>query len=709
MRVVGIAICLGLVAAIGTASAASFTVDSTADLPDAAPGDGLCATAGGACTLRAAFQEAGAGFVPDEIVLPAGAYALTNGALRVLDGLTVLGAGAATTVIDAGGASRVINLSTTSAAPVVLSGVTIRNGVAADGSCGLGALRLPGGGGICALFSGTLELHDSVVEQCSATESGGGAISAGSLVLERTTIRDNGGGPHTNAAIRADTLVLRDSTISGNTVGGIFVPVAGHASLVNATLSGNGATGIRIDGHCFGSSDCPAPGSADLLNVTITGHSEAGIYNRRVYNNTPPPYPNAPTTIANSLLAGNASECTGGLVSNGYNVLQTLVACDVTGDATGNVVGAAPMLGALADNGGPTATHALSATSFASNAANPGPVGSGGFTCPATDQRGIARPIGGRCDIGAVESSCGDGTVDPGEACDDGNGVDGDACPRNCGVPHCGDGIVGPGETCDDANDVAGDCCDACVAAAAGASCATDGDACTDDVCDGSGHCGYVDNVLPCDDGDPCTRGDVCSAGRCVSGPKCGAGDEFPCLTCMAGVGCRAPVDFIGSCVPPRPGGARMAFGDVDDDARDTAAWDWRSSAPVTKADFGQPTQTFGRTYCLTAGGDAGTSIVLKLKDGCDANGCWTETAKGYRYASTRGQSDRVKIVLRAGNSAQITIRSRGTRGTPPRLPLSGPIRSDFFRSGVALRCWDADFGAHVSRNTSSVFKATSD
>jgi CSLREA domain-containing protein len=54
-----------------------FTVDSTLDAVDAAPGDGLCATGGGVCTLRAAIQEANALAGSDTIVVPAGTYTLT--------------------------------------------------------------------------------------------------------------------------------------------------------------------------------------------------------------------------------------------------------------------------------------------------------------------------------------------------------------------------------------------------------------------------------------------------------------------------------------------------------------------------------------------------------------------------------------------------------------------------------------------------------
>ncbi len=62
-----------------------------------------------------------------------------------------------------------------------------------------------------------------------------------------------------------------------------------------------------------------------------------------------------------------------------------------------------PLLGPLANNGGPTQTHALLAGSPAIDAGNPATPGSGGNACEATDQRGYARPAGLACDIGAYE------------------------------------------------------------------------------------------------------------------------------------------------------------------------------------------------------------------------------------------------------------------------------------------------------------------
>jgi cysteine-rich repeat protein len=87
------------------------------------------------------------------------------------------------------------------------------------------------------------------------------------------------------------------------------------------------------------------------------------------------------------------------------------------------------------------------------------------------------------CDLGAANSDapgascrtdctvggCGDGIVDPGETCDDGNSDNGDGCTAACGAPRCGDGVTSPGEGCDDGNDRDDDGCLAgCVRAACG-------------------------------------------------------------------------------------------------------------------------------------------------------------------------------------------------------------------------------------------------
>jgi prealbumin domain-containing protein len=100
------------------------------------------------------------------------------------------------------------------------------------------------------------------------------------------------------------------------------------------------------------------------------------------------------SALRNTILAGNAgAQCSidGTVTSN--NSLSTDATCGLAGN--GNVVGVNPGLGPLANNGGPTNTRAIGPASIAVNR--------GGAGCQSTDQRGVARPQGGACDIGAFE------------------------------------------------------------------------------------------------------------------------------------------------------------------------------------------------------------------------------------------------------------------------------------------------------------------
>ena len=56
---------------------------------------------------------------------------------------------------------------------------------------------------------------------------------------------------------------------------------------------------------------------------------------------------------------------------------------------------------------------------------------------------------------------CSNGRIDPGEACDDGNPLNGDRCTGPCVLRACGNGHINPGEQCDDGNNTSGDGCSA--------------------------------------------------------------------------------------------------------------------------------------------------------------------------------------------------------------------------------------------------------
>src|SRR5438093_12083577 len=355
-------VCLAAPRLASPGRAATFTVDTTADVVDALAGDGICATATGACSLRAAVQESRSLLGPDTIILPSGIYSLTiagagnnsatSGDLDISEELTIVGAGARTTIIDGNRLDRVFDIR--NPVPVSISGVTIRNGLAPG----------TGDGGGIATVSGPLTLRDVAFVGDSAGRNGGAIfVSGGSTVLTDVAVIGNSAGD----------------------AGGIFMQ-SGVLSLTNVTISGNSAVndggGLQV-----------ANVSATLTNVTITANSAAdggGIY-RTI----------ATVVLRNAIVANNTAggNCNTTMVSAGNN-LDSGATCGLSG--VGDLSNTDPLPGPLQNNGGQTDTHALTAGSPALDAGtNTG--------CPAADQRGVARPFDGNgdgtptCDIGAYE------------------------------------------------------------------------------------------------------------------------------------------------------------------------------------------------------------------------------------------------------------------------------------------------------------------
>ena len=152
-------------------------------------------------------------------------------------------------------------------------------------------------------------------------------------------------------------------------------------------------------------------------------------------------------------------------------------------------------------------------------------------------------------DGGIVGPGCGNGAIDDGEVCDDGNAASGDGCSADCLTVEtgwyctvqgircmraqvCGNGFLETGETCDDRNTTPGDGCDANCAIEPGWACAVPGIRCTAAACGD----GIVAGFEECDDGNS-AAGDGCSA-RCTLevGHKCEAAGQ-PCTTTTCGDG----------------------------------------------------------------------------------------------------------------------------------------------------------------------------
>ena len=374
----------------GGAHAATFTVDTTADAPDANPGDGVCDDGAGNCTLRAAIDEANALAGADTIALPVGTYTLTDGQLQISDDLTISGAGQATSFVDGGLVARVFFISSVT---VDISGVTIQNG----------AIGNADGGGIINL-RGSMTLTDVTVSSNSASSGGGITNVQGSMTLTNVTVSSNtaansGGGGILNVhGVMTLTNVTvsdnSDTTFAGAGTGGGGITNVGAMELTNVTVSGNSTIGFG--GGIVNGSSLAIGGVMTLTNVTVSGNT-ARVDGGGIFNG------NGAVTLYNSIIANSTPDnCAGSsaITSGGHN-LEGADSCGFT--APGDLTNTDPLLGPLQDNGGTTETHALLPGSPAIDAI---PVAD--CTDPlgnpiTTDQRGVDRPQGTACDIGAYE------------------------------------------------------------------------------------------------------------------------------------------------------------------------------------------------------------------------------------------------------------------------------------------------------------------
>ncbi|MFN2378197.1 MAG: DUF4215 domain-containing protein [Candidatus Binatia bacterium] len=126
------------------------------------------------------------------------------------------------------------------------------------------------------------------------------------------------------------------------------------------------------------------------------------------------------------------------------------------------------------------------------------------------------------CDSNCTRSGCGNGIVNAGEECDDGNGDDADRCTTTCAAPRCGDGIVSPFESCDDGNDIDTDSCpNTCGAPGCGDGIVQQGI----EECDSGGVSTAVctpDCKLPrCGDGNVAPRLEACDDGNDIDDDAC--------------------------------------------------------------------------------------------------------------------------------------------------------------------------------------------
>ncbi len=408
----------------------TITVDTLIDI-DA--DDGLT-------TLREAIAAAMSNDTIDFAVT--GTINLSNlGQLIVNKSLTIDGPGANLLTINAydptpatknGDGSRVMYTRATGAGNVTISGLTLTGGdVFGEG----GAI---GNRGNLTITACTIS-DNSATFPFSAGSSGGAIdhspLSSGDLLVNQSTISgnsaDRGGGLYT----RRGYLTVTESTISGNQAmsgGGIYNYYGNH-TITGSTISGNSASdfggGIRVKyaGLTITSSTISGnsatvggglfvAGNATLAHSTVAFNNVTG-FGKGIFLLGGQVVPRHSIIAQNIGPNGDVNGLLGEVIDPRYSLIGNnegsgLAAAPVgSPDFFGNLIGTQfapidPLLGPLAENGGPTMTHALLTGSPAIDAGDPM------FTPPPDyDQRGnpFGRVVDGdavpsaRIDIGAFE------------------------------------------------------------------------------------------------------------------------------------------------------------------------------------------------------------------------------------------------------------------------------------------------------------------
>jgi hypothetical protein len=385
--------------------AATITVTNT---NDSGPG-----------SLRQALANANDGDTINFAVT--GSITLTSGGVAIDKNLTISGPGANQLSIDGNQTGGVFG---TSGTTVAISGLTARNaqvGISND--------------------SGVL-----TVSNCVVSENANGGLTNNSffdtalLTIANSIVSDNSGpGISTYTSHGQSNTVIVNCTISGNSTkgrgngisafgfegnvstsvensdisgnsaqfsGGIDCGQLGGLSIVNTTISGNKGGGVGVD----------ALSGGIILNSTISGNlagsavSTGGglrIANSTISNNSAEPaggisnYAPGQLEISNTILNAGASGVNivngGTITSDGYNLSSDDGGGYLNGP--GDQINTDPLLGPLRDNHGPTLTHAPLPGSPSIDAGDPS------FTPPPSiDQRGLARVVNHRIDIGSVEA-----------------------------------------------------------------------------------------------------------------------------------------------------------------------------------------------------------------------------------------------------------------------------------------------------------------
>lgn len=228
----------------------------------------------------------------------------------------------------------------------------------------------------------------------------------------------------------------------------------------------------------------------------------------------------------------------------------------------------------------------------------------------------------------------------------------------------CGNGLLDPGEACDDGNTEDGDCCSA-------------------------------DCQLPEPDGTACTVASEClTGGTCNSGICQGAQVScHPCLTCDPPNGCVPPTDAL--CEGTWPTYSRFTVRNhPSNPERDSISWTWKGGVPIALSDFGSPDSITDMTLCVYDKEGLKLSSTIPGGGTCDGDDCWEMRRNRWFYDDPTCSNDGVdRLKLKPGDASKAAIKfvAKGPELGLDSIPFQNHITVRLKRDD-GTPCWESHF-----------------
>jgi cysteine-rich repeat protein len=275
----------------------------------------------------------------------------------------------------------------------------------------------------------------------------------------------------------------------------------------------------------------------------------------------------------------------------------------------------------------------------------------------------------------AFGTRCGNGMLDPGETCDDGNWTPADGCDAACGLGSlCGNGVLESGEGCDDGNRLAGDGCDP--------------------TCQVEHRCG--DGILD--------AGEACDDGNAIAGDGCDLQCRVePCYGCSGSPSSCAPALLACGGVA-RSRGSAVKLRASAPGRLPSLRWNLATRDPVAGDALGDP--RIHTSYSLCVFDESGGTPRLLMASAFVFGPFWASSKNGFTFRAGFGD-ERSKIQVRGGNPGKVAARLETPTLLSLSLPVPVPLAIQLQASDAG--CFDARFpAAGVRRNDAERVQAVS-